>query len=181
MVKLDKNGYGQIELNRVNFINTGAIEAQYALDPTEFAAIPAENGMLFIVDNGDEVAKKATANATPVLVNFTAERNPELSNPRLRDFAILPGQKQIPRLGYLTAGDVITTNTVQFDTATNADFDAWVEAGETAPVYGVPASDGTGYWELVAAIPATGMYAEVQKFTTMPDGQPAVMFVVVRA
>ena len=38
------DGFGQVELNNVAFRRDGRIEAQCALDETDFASIPAENG-----------------------------------------------------------------------------------------------------------------------------------------
>ena len=40
------DGYGQVELNQVAFRRDGRIEAQCALDPTDFAKVSSENGML---------------------------------------------------------------------------------------------------------------------------------------
>ena len=37
------DGFGQLELNNVAFRRDGRIEAQCALDATDFASIPAEN------------------------------------------------------------------------------------------------------------------------------------------
>ena len=49
IVKLAKNGFGQIELNQVAFRRDGRIEAQCALDATEFGNGEfAENGMLLL-------------------------------------------------------------------------------------------------------------------------------------
>ena len=39
------DGYGQLELNQVAFRRDGRVEAQCALDDTDFASVPAENGM----------------------------------------------------------------------------------------------------------------------------------------
>ena len=44
------DGYGQLELNNVAFRRDGRVEAQCALDATDFADVPAENGMLLAVD-----------------------------------------------------------------------------------------------------------------------------------
>lgn len=46
MAKLIQKGYGQLELNQVAFRRDGRIEAQCFLDATDFAKIPAENGMI---------------------------------------------------------------------------------------------------------------------------------------
>ena len=54
------DGFGQLELNQVAFRRDGRIEAQCALDATDFADVPAENGMLLAVDKVNEVIKFAT-------------------------------------------------------------------------------------------------------------------------
>ena len=43
------DGYSQLELNQVAFRRDGRVEAQCALDDTDFASVPAENGMLLAV------------------------------------------------------------------------------------------------------------------------------------
>ena len=44
------DGFGQLDLNNVFFRRSGSIEAQCFLDETDFADVPAENGMLLAVD-----------------------------------------------------------------------------------------------------------------------------------
>ena len=44
------DGYGQLEMNQVAYRRDGRIEAQCALDATDFKDVPAENGMLLAVD-----------------------------------------------------------------------------------------------------------------------------------
>ncbi len=45
LARLVIDGYGQCELNNAAFRRDGRIEAQCALDETDFADVPAENGM----------------------------------------------------------------------------------------------------------------------------------------
>ena len=67
------DGYGQIELNNVAFRRDGRIEAQCALDPTDFATVPAENGMLLAVDNVNRVVKFAEDATLPIALYYSAE------------------------------------------------------------------------------------------------------------
>jgi hypothetical protein len=53
------DGYGQLELNQVAFRRDGRVEAQCALDDTDFASVPAENGMLLVVDRAAGVIRRA--------------------------------------------------------------------------------------------------------------------------
>ena len=46
------DGFGQLEMNQVAYRRDGRIEAQCALDATDFADIHAENGMLLEIDKG---------------------------------------------------------------------------------------------------------------------------------
>ena len=57
MARMVIDGYGQLELNQVAFRRDGRIEAQCALDATDFATDPAENGMLLCVDNATRTIK----------------------------------------------------------------------------------------------------------------------------
>ena len=67
------DGFGQLELNQVAFPRDGRIEAQCALDATDFASIPAENGMLLAVDRVNravKLPKSAVIALCPVALNY---------------------------------------------------------------------------------------------------------------
>ena len=55
------DGFGQLELNQVAFPRDGRIEAQCKLDDTDFASVPAENGMLLAVDRVNRAVKFPTS------------------------------------------------------------------------------------------------------------------------
>ena len=186
MAKLIQNGYGQLELNQVAFPRDGRIEAQCALyeikNPEDesigfgFDAdgkeVPAENGMILVVDNVTRTIKKTTkegGNPGEIFaLNYTTEHmydDRDLGS--LRKFKLLPGTFY-PRLGYLAVGDKFTTNTVVHDKAI------------TEGNYAVPNVDG--YWKIVETYPTEAIVvAQVIKNTTMPDGQKAVKLQVVKA
>ena len=70
------DGYGQLELNQVAFRRDGRVEAQCALDDTDFASVPAENGMLLAVDRVNrkiKFPKSAVIATCPVALNYTTE------------------------------------------------------------------------------------------------------------
>ena len=189
IVKLEKDGYGQLELNQVAWRRTGRIEAQCHLDSTEFPADKtsvAENGMLFAVDNVKRVLKKATEAlaATEVIgINYSTEHLYDERHQGLKDFALTGGENFLPRIGYFEAGDKFTTNTVCYDDAT---FTSGLETmqekieGATALYAGI-ASDGSGYWEVKETAPSAGPVARVIAITDMPDGQPALKLQILRA
>lgn len=187
ITKLAKDGYGQIELNQVAWRRDGRIEAQCKLDTTEFPAngsAVAENGMLFAIDRVNRKLNKATAAlaATQVIgINYSAEHLYDERKQGLKDF-FLTSNDFLPRLGYPAVGDKFTTNTVCYDTEAYANLAAVKTAltGGTK-VYAGIATDGSGYWQLVATAPAAGPVAQVVEVTTMPDGQDAVMLQIIKA
>jgi hypothetical protein len=186
MAYLVKNGqYAQIELNQVAFPRDGRIEVQCALateatklpdgveTSTVFSAdVPAENGMILVVDNVTRTVRKASAiggGEKDVLfaLNYSSEHlYDERTLGSLRHFRLVPGEFY-PRLGYLAVGDKFTTNAIE---ATEDQLDDLV--GETL----VPGT--TGYW---AAKEDGKVVCQVIAKTTMPDGQPALKLQVVKA
>ena len=102
----------------------------------------------------------------------------------LRDFKLNPTDDFYPRLGYLSVGDKFTTNCacaeVGEEEVTVAE--AWSTAKtnfEKNEIYGVACE--LGYIQLVDAIPADGPVLRAIEITTMPDGQNAIKFEVIRA
>lgn len=174
MDKLEKIGYGQLELNQVAFPRTGRIEAQCALDPEVFSeAKPAENGMILAIDKVNRTVgfPKGTENEILAL-NYTSEHMyDDRDLGQLRKFKLVPGTFY-PRLGFLSVGDRFTTNTVKFDTA-------WESLDLKSGVYMIPGSEG--YWEESSSVAGAKVVAQVVKKTTMPDGQKAVKLLIVKA
>lgn len=174
MAKIEKIGYGQLELNQVAFPRDGRIEAQCALDEAVFSEeVPAENGMILAIDRVKRTVGFPTGAPYEVLaLNYTAEHmydDRDLGS--LRKFKLVPGTF-LPRLGFLAVGDKFTTNTVDLTTAW-ADLDAAIEAG----LYVIPGDKG--YW--TESTEDAAVVAQVIKKTTMPDGQKAVKLQVVKA
>lgn len=173
LVKLEKDGYGQIELNNVAFRRDGRIEAQCKLDETDFKNIPAENGMLLAVDEVNKTIKFAVDGDLPIALNYSAEHMYDERKEGLKNFALERGTF-LPRLGYLAVGDKFTTNCVGYDDgewATVELLKAAFEAG--TKIYG-GASD-QGVIKVSATKPAYGPVLICKK-GTMPDGQFAIKF-----
>lgn len=175
------NGYGQLELNQVAFRRDGRIEAQCALDATDFETVHAENGMLLAVDNVTRTVKFfKTGMKLPVALNYTTEHMYDERTPGLKNFSLKRGSF-LPRLGYLSVGDKFTTNTISYDDTAWEDEDALkealtAEALATAPVYGGVSEDGTIL--LTEDAPTEGPVLLVVKAYTMPDGQFGIKFQV---
>lgn len=175
------DGFGQLELNNVAFRRDGRIEAQCALDSTDFASVPAENGMLLAVDNVNRVVKFADDASLPIALNYTTEHMYDERTPGLRNFRLEPGTF-LPRLGYLSVGDKFTTNCVSYDSAKDS---TWTSDAEfkkalakdklaTTPVYGGISADGS--IAVSATKPSAGPVLLVVAATTMPDGQFGIKF-----
>ena len=181
------DGYGQLELNNVAFRRDGRVEAQCALDATDFASIPAENGMLLAVDRINRVVKffDSSDDTYPIALNYTAEHMYDERANALKDFKLERGSF-LPRLGYLAVGDLFTTNCISYDKGSSsgqfADDDAVktaLAAIGTSPLYGGASADGT--IALGTSAPAKGPVLKVVEKTTMPDGTLGVKFQVLTA
>lgn len=205
MAKLIESGYGQLELNQVAWPRDGRIEAQCALSAEDFntgdeAGKPyCENGMILVVDNVNRLIrlpKNTDDENTIYAINYSAEHLYDERKQALKDFKlhaqpatavkagagrvgrIWPGYDFFPRLGYMSTGDKFTTNAVELGSYANA------EAVKTALTSGkvFAGVHDSGYIGLTGEeAPAKGPILQVIKVTTMPDGQAALKFQVVKA
>ena len=172
------DGYGQLELNQVAFRRDGRVEAQCALDETDFASVPAENGMLLAVDRVNRAVKFATDDSMPIALNYTTEHMYDERANALKDFKLDRGTF-LPRLGFLSVGELFTTNCICFDDSEFADNDAVetaMDAIATTPLFGGISDEGA--IKLSATKPAAGPVLLAVEKTTMPDGQFAIKFQV---
>ena len=178
MAKLEKNGYGQLELNQVAFPRTGRIEAQCALGTDFSEEVPAENGMILAIDKVNRTVGFASGNLETrakqiFALNYTSEHMyDDRDLGQLRKFKLVPGTFY-PRLGFLSVGDRFTTNTVDLTTA----WEGLTEEALKAGIYMIPGTDG--YWK--QSTEDAPVIAQVVKKTTMPDGQKAVKLLIVKA
>ena len=163
LIKLAKEGYGQLELNFAAFRRNGAIEAQCKMaEGIEFL----ENGMLLAVDRKTRTVGYPTGVEGEVIaLNYTTEHMYDERERGLKYFK-LDKDTFLPRLGYIGTPDKFTTNTVCYND----------EAAIETYKYGKPCTtEGfKGYIELTNT--REGAYVEVLAVTTMPDGQKAVKF-----
>jgi len=182
LTRLVIDGYGQLELNNVAFRRDGRVEAQLPLDATDFASVPAENGMLLAVDRVAKVIRfKDSNDVAPIALNYTSEHMYDERTPGLKNFKLERGSF-LPRLGYLAVGDKFTTNCVSYDTtefATEDLFKTALGAIGTTKLYGMPSADGSIKVSATAA--ASGLSLMIIEKTTMPDGTLGVKFQVIAA
>ena len=172
------DGFGQLELNNAAFRRDGRVEAQCELDETDFASVPAENGMLLAVDKVNKTIKFATDASLPIAINYSAEHMYDDRANGLKDFSLKRGEFY-PRVGYLAVGDLYTTNCICYDPTEFDDDDAFIEAAEdvkTTALYGGISANGA--IAVSATKPQVGPVLAVTKATTMPDGTFAVQFQV---
>ena len=164
LIKLAKEGYGQLELNFAAFRRNGAIEAQCKLaEGIEFV----ENGMLLAVDRATRTVGYPKGEANEVIaLNYTTEHMYDERERGLKYFK-LDKDTFLPRLGYIGTPDKFTTNTVCYEEGTTpADY----KYGKACAEEGFE-----GYIELTNT--RAGAYVEIiNADTTMPDGQKAVKF-----
>lgn len=180
MARLPIAGYGQVELNNVAFRRDGRIEAQCALDTAAFGANSVcENGMILRVDKAHKKITYCDASAANQLyaLNYTSEHMYDERKPGLKNFRLVSaaaGEDFLPRVGYLAAGDLFTTNCVDLGTYSSvADVVSALGSGN------VFAAAGTeGAIVIQGTAPSVGPVMQVVKKTTMPDGQDAFQFQV---
>lgn len=184
--RLKIDGYGQLELNNVAFRRDGRVEAQCALDATDFAEVPAENGMLLAVDKiAGTVKMPEDSEVLPVGLNYTSEHMYDERANALKNFKLTTKDGFYPRIGYLAVGDKFTTNCVSYDSAVDSAWtaeDKFVEALgaiATTKLYGTQSADGSIL--VSATAPTEGIKLLVIQKTTMPDGQLGVKFQVIGA
>lgn len=172
------DGFGQIELNQVAFRRDGRIEAQCALDKTDFKSMPAENGMLLAVDNVKRVIKLAKNADLPIALNYSAEHIYDERTPGLKNFK-LELDDVYPRLGYLAVGDKFTTNCIAYDSDDITDDETLgtkLDSLSETPLYGGISDNGA--IKVSTTKPEAGPVLLAVKKTTMPDGQMAIKFQV---
>jgi hypothetical protein len=178
------DGFGQIELNQVAFRREGRIEAQCALDGTDFANIPAENGMLLAVDTASRTVKLPEDGANlPIALNYTTEHMYDDRKNGLKDFKLEIADGFYPRLSYLTAGDKFTTNCLSYDDGEFSNDEAVETAYENGTeLFGGVCENGTILVSKTAPVEgpvlraAKGMGAG-----SLADGQFGMKFHVVKA
>ena len=180
--------YGQIEPNQVWFDRAGMVEAQSRLDPREFSdaqvapltvfvreatpgagnatKIVAQNGAFLMVDKHNYLAQVPTkagkAAGLRVGVNYSTEKLYNQFAPQRRNF-FLTTEDWLPRIGYVEAGERITTNTVQWDT-TAAIASAVAFNGQTAP-----AIDFSGF---TTTADSYDMWLQVKNYIHANPNQP---------
>ena len=136
--------------------------------------------MLLAVDVANMTVKAPGASETlPIALHYSTEKIYNQFTPGLKNFKLTQKDGYYPRMGYLTIGDVFTTNCLCYDTTDFTDDNTLkTEIGKvgTNPLYGGIST--LGAIKIQKTKPTTGPVLKVAKATTMPDGQYAVEFQV---
>ena len=178
------DGFGQLELNNVFFRRSGSVEAQCFLDETDFNGVAAENGMLLAVDRVNRTVKFPVDGSLPVALNYTSEHMYDERKPGLKNFKLMRGEF-LPRLGYLSTGELFTTNCICYDDTEFSDEETFLEAVKDKDTLAATAVYGgiseQGAIKVSKTKPTEGPVLKVVEKTTMPDGQLGLKFQVVVA
>lgn len=187
MATIVRNGYGQLELNRVAFRRDGRVEAQVPYDVSTDGQV-YENGMVVIIETtaAGKVAKVGTIEDGDLYgIVYTSEELYDSRKPGLKNFGVVvedgkakgpEGYDVYPRIGFLSAGDVFTTNTVvKTDDFAMGDTVKVAATGEWTKVTAAGEDEGEG------AGTGAGPIGVVNQVYTMPDGQPAIEIEIKKA
>ena len=179
--------FATVELNQVAFPKTGMVVSQTPLGEEFTKEAPCENGMWVLADKARGfIGAIEKVTDTPIGIVYTTEKEYDYYHYGLKTF----GRKiagDYPRVGIFGLGDTITTNCLQYDEAEFADEDDAEEASalyealeaiDETPLYVVPVA-GSAVPKITATKPASGTYAKVVKFYTVPNGEKGVKYQIV--
>ena len=177
MATIARKGFGQLELNRVAFRRDGRVESQVPYDVSTEGQV-YENGMVVIINKANSTGSIAKVGAITegdlYGIVYTSEELYDAHKAGLKNFGVVvedgkakgpDGYNVLPRIGFLSEGDVFTTNTV----VKTEDFTKGTKVYVGA----------TGEWTKTQQ--TAGPIGIVDEVYTMPDGQPAVKIVITKA
>lgn len=178
MAKFPVKQYAQLELNRAAFLKTGMIGSQLPLSAEFTAEAPAENGMWVDAERANGEYKLISADTKHIGIIYTTEKEWGKYLEGLKSFRGVAIEGQYPRVGELQEGDTFTSNC--FDMGEYADMAAIEAALAEAPLYLIPVV-GDGRPCVSATAPEAGMYARIRRVWTMPNGEAALHYHMLRA
>ena len=178
MAKFPVKQYAQLEINRAGFLKTGMIGSQLPLSAEFTTEAPAENGMWVDAERANGEYKLISANTRKIGIVYTTEKEWGRYLEGLKTFRGVAVEGQYPRIGELEDGDVFTSNC--FDMGEYADMEAIATALKDAPLYLIPVV-GNGRPQVTATMPESGVFARVRRVWTMPNGEPALHYHMVKA
>lgn len=168
--------YTTVELNKITSQKTGQLKNQYALDATDFATIPAQNGMLLVVNEFTETIDLAADATSYVYLHASEEKDYEGLG---RNKVAVKRGEMLPMMYKLHKGDVFETNAFEWDSVTYADLAALNAAIDATHVFGTPEANGLIRIAATAAGTET-VLLKVKKAVTLPNGNAGLKFVVAK-
>ena len=182
MVNFPYEKYPSVELNQVDFLFTGKVLSQTPLGAEFTAAKPCLNGSWVCAERHKATIDSIAALTDVMGIVFTSEKEYASHEIGLKNF----GRKvagDMPRVGVLSKGDLITTNCLQYDDTEYTDVEDLItalQAAQITPVYVAPVV-GSPIPKLTATKPASGTYGVVVKLYTVPNGERGVQYEIVTA
>ena len=177
-------GYSVVELTHVAALKTGRIEAQLPLNSTDFASTNAENGMLLKVDRvAGSVDLPDAVTDGGIYLHYSEEKNYSVDSLGLNKFSLPYSATLYPRMYALEVGDTFITNGIVYSDSSYADDDAvdtLLAAIASTTVYGIPSTTGRIQLVEAAALASAKTQLKVIAVTTLPDGNWAVEFEVLK-
>ena len=167
--RMSHSVYGVVETNRMNRDN---VESHCIVDKTDFPN-GVENGTLVAVDKPNGKLKKTGSLIGMVL---GSERIYDQYHAGLKNFVNKAGEAA--SVFYMEKGNTFTTNTICYDDTTYTSEEDLVSALKNVPgtpLYG-KRDAASGVIQIVAESDEAPF--TVVKYTTLPDGQPAVKFIL---
>lgn len=172
--------YGVLEMNRAAYLKNGLIVSQTPLSDEFTEEAPCENGMWVDANKANQEIKLISDDTQLFGIVYTTEKDYTGLRPALKHFCQVAGE--YPRVGILHEGDTFTTNTFNYDFATETVAEQrqeLVDALAAGALYVVP-TVGEGAPTVTADKPAEGPYAQVVKIYTVPAGTPGIKYVMMR-
>jgi len=172
--------YGIVNLRKVAGVKTGEHNIQYALNSTDFASTPCQNGFLLVENHYTKTLDLPTDNTERVGLIACVEKMYDESDMSLGNFR-LNLNEFLPRIYRLHVGDLFDTNNFMYDDGDYADYAAIATAiAAGTPVYGYVTN--TGQIDLTAAQDGNAVIElQATRTVTLPAGEKALVFTVTKA
>ena len=172
--------YGIVNLRKVAGVKTGEHNIQYALNSTDFATTPCQNGFLLVEDHYDQTLDLPGAATDRVGLVASVEKMYDESDMSLGNFR-LNLNEFLPRIYRFKVGDMFDTNNFKYDDGDYANYAAIAAAIATpTTIYAYPSTNGQIELE---PIQNAGAAVELQatRTVTMAGGESGLVFVCTKA
>ena len=178
MAKFPVKKYAALEMNRARYLAQGNVVSQTPLAAEFTEENPCENGMWVCANKANGEIRTLKEEGEMVGIVYTTEKEWGRYEYGLNLHHDVAGD--YPRVGIIDLGDTFTSNCFDMGDFGNVEaVEAAMKALNETPLYVVPVVDN-GRPKLTASIPVSGAYAQVIKYTTMPNGEKAIKYQVVR-